>query len=68
MGFVLTWLLFATYYFLLCFLHGDLEPDHRVDNSTWIPCVENVNSFTEAYLFSIETMSTIGETVFVQCV
>ena len=58
--FVVTWLVFASYYFLLCFLHGDLDPQLMRDNSTWTPCVENVNSFTEAYLFSIETMSTIG--------
>ena len=58
--FVVTWLVFASYYFLLCFLHGDLDPQLMGDNSTWTPCVENVNSFTEAYLFSIETMSTIG--------
>ena len=57
---MVTWLVFASYYFLLCFLHGDLDPQLMGDNSTWTPCVENVNSFTEAYLFSIETMSTIG--------
>ncbi|KAL8612471.1 hypothetical protein ACOMHN_058599 [Nucella lapillus] len=59
-GFVLTWLIFALYYYFLCVLHGDLDPAHRGLNSSWIPCVENVNSFTEAYLFSIETMTTIG--------
>ena len=58
---MITWLVFAIYYFFLCFLHGDLDPELRGENSTWTPCVENVNSFTEAYLFSIETMSTIGE-------
>ncbi|KAK7111482.1 G protein-activated inward rectifier potassium channel 4-like [Littorina saxatilis] len=59
-GFVVTWVVFAVFYFLLCFLHGDLDLEHRQGNSTWTPCVENVFSFTEAYLFSIETMATIG--------
>ncbi|XP_076459300.1 uncharacterized protein LOC143292682 [Babylonia areolata] len=59
-GFVLTWLVFALYYYLLCFLHGDLDPGHGGHNATWTPCVENVKTFTQAYLFSIETMSTIG--------
>ncbi|XP_005098785.1 inward rectifier potassium channel 2 [Aplysia californica] len=53
--FVFTWVIFACFYYLLGSLHGDLET-----NSTITPCVENVNSFTSAYLFSIETMTTIG--------
>nr|KAG5714897.1 hypothetical protein BaRGS_000385 [Batillaria attramentaria] len=57
--FVFTWLAFACFYFLLCVLHGDLDPGH-VDSENWKPCVVNIRSFTSAYLFSIETMSTIG--------
>lgn len=36
---------------------GDL--DHLEDNQ-WTPCVHNVNSFISAFLFSIETETTIG--------
>ncbi|XP_041363344.1 ATP-sensitive inward rectifier potassium channel 12-like [Gigantopelta aegis] len=56
-GFVLTWLVFAVYFFLLCYLHGDLNETVKSD---WTPCAENVQSFSAAVLFSIETMSTIG--------
>ncbi|RXM96488.1 G protein-activated inward rectifier potassium channel 3 [Acipenser ruthenus] len=36
---------------------GDL--DHLEDES-WTPCVNNVNGFVSAFLFSIETETTIG--------
>ncbi|KAK1879742.1 G protein-activated inward rectifier potassium channel 3 [Dissostichus eleginoides] len=39
------------------YLRGDL--DHLGDD-TWTPCVHNVNSFISAFLFSIETETTIG--------
>ncbi|KAI4793053.1 hypothetical protein KUCAC02_032955, partial [Chaenocephalus aceratus] len=39
------------------YLRGDL--DHLGDE-TWTPCVHNVNSFISAFLFSIETETTIG--------
>ena len=58
-GFVLTWLAFACLYFLLSYLHGDLvDPRHQPPG--FIPCLDNVQTFTAAYLFSIETMTTIG--------
>lgn len=39
------------------FLRGDL--DHLGDDN-WTPCVNNVNGFISAFLFSIETETTIG--------
>lgn len=56
-GFVITWLLFALFYWLVSKLHGDLND---VKTTSLRPCFENVNSFTAAYLFSIETQTTIG--------
>ncbi|XP_048763674.1 inward rectifier potassium channel 2-like [Ostrea edulis] len=56
-GFVVTWLFFALFYWLISKLHGDLS-DVNATHTT--PCFENVNSFTAAYLFSIETQTTIG--------
>lgn len=56
-SFIVAWLLFATYFYLLAHLHGDFEDDIPED---WVPCIQNVHSFTTAYLFSIETMTTIG--------
>ncbi len=41
----------------LSYDRGDL--DHLEDES-WTPCVNNVNGFISAFLFSIETETTIG--------
>jgi len=52
-----SWLMFAGVWYLIALLHGDLGPlqseDHKV-------CVENVEDFTSAFLFSVETQHTIG--------
>ncbi|XP_033840167.2 inward rectifier potassium channel 2-like [Periophthalmus magnuspinnatus] len=54
LAFVLSWLLFGVIFWLLALLHGDLEDgDHR-------KCVSNVTTFTAAFLFSVETQTTIG--------
>ncbi|KAJ4936865.1 hypothetical protein JOQ06_001451 [Pogonophryne albipinna] len=39
------------------YLRGDLD---HVGDDTWTPCVHNVDSFISAFLFSIETETTIG--------
>ncbi|KAM9020204.1 ATP-sensitive inward rectifier potassium channel 15 isoform 1-T1 [Ara ararauna] len=56
--FVMTWFLFGVIYYVIAFLHGDLEinkftPKHE-------PCVKNVDSLTGAFLFSLESQTTIG--------
>ncbi|XP_046554443.1 uncharacterized protein LOC124263781 [Haliotis rubra] len=56
-GFTLTWLIFAAYYYLLAYVHGDL---FKTTDDDWLPCVENIQSYASAFLFSIETMTTIG--------
>ncbi|XP_059140968.1 ATP-sensitive inward rectifier potassium channel 12-like [Physella acuta] len=56
-GFVVCWVVFAGLYYLLCYLHGDMEEEQE---PSFTPCLENVRTFTAAYLFSIETMMTIG--------
>ncbi|XP_029654515.1 inward rectifier potassium channel 2 isoform X2 [Octopus bimaculoides] len=56
-SFISSWLLFASYFYVLAHLHGDFEDDNP---ENWVPCIESVHSFTTAYLFSIETMTTIG--------
>ncbi|KAK6169113.1 hypothetical protein SNE40_020227 [Patella caerulea] len=55
--FVFSWLGFAAFYIMLSSVNGDLDDDHP-DN--WKPCVTNIQSFASAFLFSIETMTTIG--------
>ena len=54
-SFYLSWLLFAFIYFLLSYLHGDLE-----SNPNRNPCIKEVDGFSSAFLFSLETQHTIG--------
>lgn len=43
-----SWMIFGSFWFLLDYIYGE---DY---------CVENVNSFTTAFLFSLESQTTIG--------
>ncbi|XP_056398395.1 ATP-sensitive inward rectifier potassium channel 11-like [Hyla sarda] len=56
MTFMCSWVLFAMAWWLIAFAHGDLDPKR----SSSIPCVTNIQSFTSAFLFSIEVQVTIG--------
>ncbi|KAK1153403.1 G protein-activated inward rectifier potassium channel 4-like [Acipenser oxyrinchus oxyrinchus] len=53
----ITWLFFGLIWWLIAYIRGDLE---HLEESNWTPCVENLNSFVSAFLFSIETETTIG--------
>ncbi|CAN2387553.1 inward rectifier potassium channel activity [Pristimantis euphronides] len=55
--FFLTWCFFGVIYFLIAFLHGDVGEESPVNHTR---CVMNVNSFTGAFLFSLESQTTIG--------
>ncbi|XP_056599757.1 G protein-activated inward rectifier potassium channel 3 isoform X1 [Triplophysa dalaica] len=57
MAYAVTWLFFGAIWYLIAYCRGDL--DHLEDES-WTPCVNNVNGFVSAFLFSIETETTIG--------
>ncbi|KAJ8319294.1 hypothetical protein KUTeg_004385 [Tegillarca granosa] len=59
MAFVLSWLIFAVIWYLICFSHGDLVKENQ-ESQHHIPCVKEIKSFTSALLFSIETQHTIG--------
>ncbi|XP_010903923.3 inward rectifier potassium channel 16-like [Esox lucius] len=54
LSYILSWLFFSLLYLLIAYIHKDLE-DPDTD-----PCVQNVRSFTSAFLFSMETQATIG--------
>uniref|UniRef100_A0A8C5RDM7 Potassium inwardly rectifying channel subfamily J member 15 n=1 Tax=Laticauda laticaudata TaxID=8630 RepID=A0A8C5RDM7_LATLA len=56
--FIMTWFLFGVIYYAIAFLHGDLE-ENRYPNKH-VPCVMNVDSLTGAFLFSLESQTTIG--------
>ncbi|XP_067289412.1 ATP-sensitive inward rectifier potassium channel 15 [Pseudorasbora parva] len=53
--FVTTWFVFGLVFYLIGLRNGDFAP-----SSNHTPCVMNVGSLTGAYLFSLETQSTIG--------
>ncbi|KAM9411328.1 inward rectifier potassium channel 2-like [Salvelinus alpinus] len=53
LAFLLSWLFFGCVFWLVAIFHGDLENNSQ-------KCVSNVSSFTAAFLFSIETQTTIG--------
>ena len=57
MAFIVSWLIFALIWWLVCFSHGDLD---HIGEPSWNPCVIEIHSFTSALLFSIETQHTIG--------
>ncbi|XP_060756497.1 G protein-activated inward rectifier potassium channel 4 [Neoarius graeffei] len=52
-----TWIFFGLIWWLIAYARGDLE---HADDGEWTPCVANLNGFVSAFLFSIETETTIG--------
>ncbi|XP_061086683.1 inward rectifier potassium channel 2a isoform X1 [Conger conger] len=53
LAFLLSWLFFGCVFWLVAIFHGDLDGGAP-------KCVSNVSSFTAAFLFSVETQTTIG--------
>ncbi|XP_048829188.1 potassium inwardly rectifying channel subfamily J member 11, like [Brienomyrus brachyistius] len=59
-AFICSWMLFAMAWWLLAFAHGDLELRDPESGPAPVPCVTAIQSFTSAFLFSIEVQVTIG--------
>ncbi|XP_028911671.1 G protein-activated inward rectifier potassium channel 3 [Ornithorhynchus anatinus] len=57
LAYALTWLFFGAIWWLIAYARGDLDHLH---DAAWTPCVHNLNGFVSAFLFSIETETTIG--------
>ncbi|XP_060620199.2 inward rectifier potassium channel 16 [Anolis sagrei] len=55
LSYILSWLFFGLVFWLIALQHGDLSSDEEIT-----PCVDKVHSFTGAFLFSLETQTTIG--------
>ncbi|XP_064158245.1 G protein-activated inward rectifier potassium channel 2-like [Anguilla rostrata] len=55
--YTVTWLFFGFMWWFIAYARGDLE---HIGDSKWTPCVNNLNDFVTAFLFSIETETTIG--------
>ena len=56
-SFYISWTSFAIVWYVLALVHGDLDQDK---GDAHVNCVDNVDSFTGAFLFSLETQHTIG--------
>ncbi|KAM4016162.1 G protein-activated inward rectifier potassium channel 4-like [Anomaloglossus baeobatrachus] len=57
MVYTITWIFFGFIWWLIAYIRGDLE---HTEDATWTPCVDKLNGFVSAFLFSIETETTIG--------
>ncbi|KAG9264269.1 ATP-sensitive inward rectifier potassium channel 12-like [Astyanax mexicanus] len=57
LAFVVSWLAFGFAFWVIAIMHGDME---RKAEDDFTPCVMQVNSFVAAFLFSVETQTTIG--------
>ncbi|XP_032888380.1 G protein-activated inward rectifier potassium channel 2 [Amblyraja radiata] len=57
MVYTTTWLFFGLIWWFIAFVRGDLL---HIGDASWMPCVNNLNGFVSAFLFSIETETTIG--------
>uniref|UniRef100_A0A4W5KN78 Potassium inwardly rectifying channel subfamily J member 12b n=1 Tax=Hucho hucho TaxID=62062 RepID=A0A4W5KN78_9TELE len=57
--FVVSWLAFGLAFWVIALLHGDMDNPGGGDHN-FSPCVLQVNSFVAAFLFSVETQTTIG--------
>ncbi|MBN3297918.1 G protein-activated inward rectifier potassium channel 2 [Amia ocellicauda] len=55
--YTVTWLFFGFIWWLIAYIRGDLD---HIGDKEWDPCVINLNGFVSAFLFSIETETTIG--------
>lgn len=55
--FVMTWFIFGVIFYVIGMGNGDMEADL---NSNHTPCVMNVETLTGAFLFSLESQTTIG--------
>ena len=58
-SFYISWMVFALTYYAICYLHEDLDTTNLMSNN-WKPCINEIDSFTSAFLFSLETQHTIG--------
>ncbi|XP_060100570.1 inward rectifier potassium channel 4 [Heteronotia binoei] len=60
-AFLVSWLFFGLLFWIIAFFHGDLEaPSTGSGSTTTKLCIKHVNGFLGAFLFSVETQTTIG--------
>ncbi|XP_036314359.1 inward rectifier potassium channel 4 [Pipistrellus kuhlii] len=60
-AFLVSWLFFGLLFWCIAFLHGDLEAGPSAGApAAPKPCIMHVHGFLGAFLFSVETQTTIG--------
>ncbi|XP_070580077.1 G protein-activated inward rectifier potassium channel 3-like [Ptychodera flava] len=59
LAYLISWVIFSILWWLIALEHGDLDTEN-LNDINWEPCVTNVHSFATAFLFSLETQTTIG--------
>ncbi|XP_068098250.1 ATP-sensitive inward rectifier potassium channel 1-like [Hyperolius riggenbachi] len=57
-AFLGSWILFGLLWYTIGYLHKDLQ--QFTPGANYTPCVQNLDSMTDAFLFSLETQATIG--------
>ncbi|KAL7883273.1 hypothetical protein SRHO_G00009310 [Serrasalmus rhombeus] len=64
--FLASWLIFGVIFYSVSLTHGDFDPERKIQGTgegqqkPWKPCLLHVEGFVGAFLFSIETQTTIG--------
>jgi hypothetical protein len=59
---VTVWLIFTGIFYVISYIHGDFQAEN-MGNLEWNPCIEfgdGNTSFAGVFLFSVETLRTIG--------
>ncbi|XP_015739348.1 G protein-activated inward rectifier potassium channel 4-like [Coturnix japonica] len=57
MCYIVTWVVFGTVYFFDAWVRDDIN---HIGDPEWKACIENVDNFISALLFSVESQRTIG--------
>ncbi|XP_077162646.1 uncharacterized protein LOC143821971 isoform X2 [Paroedura picta] len=57
MCYVITWVVFGIIYFFDAWVRDDVN---HIGDTEWKACIENIDSFISALLFSVESQRTIG--------
>ncbi|XP_032651959.1 G protein-activated inward rectifier potassium channel 4-like [Chelonoidis abingdonii] len=57
MCYIITWVVFGIIYFFDAWIRDDVN---HIGDPEWKPCIENVDNFISALLFSVESQRTIG--------
>ncbi|XP_071948128.1 G protein-activated inward rectifier potassium channel 2-like [Antedon mediterranea] len=60
--YLVSWMLFAVIWYTMASVNGDIgyTANNLTDLDSYIPCVYHLDSFLTAFLFSLETQTTIG--------